>query len=727
MAQATGNNGTIRTTKLIKVYKGTKLPVLDANGNKIIEDNVPSHPSYVPDRIDLCDCPVDDVGTGCVPTTTVQPTTTGMTTITTQPTTTQSICSIVLSWNTPNILCNANGTTTITLSVSGNNGYQVQFWDTNLGMFVDGNTSNSYTYVVASNGQTLSVHARIKGCINEIEYFIQACSPNGTTGTTSTTPPTTVSTTQATTQATTSGTTQATTQNTTQGTTQGTTSGTTQGTTSSTTQETTQATTQGTTQSTTAGTTAATTTQGTTASTTAGTTQATTTAGTTQVTTTQATTTQGTTTQNTTTQTPVLTFNANYVCVNDEERIEISNMAGGSGSNQYSVDGGNNWTPITSSVFQFNVTANTNVSLIVRDIVNPSIYGTANVSVGECASTTGTTTEKLVWNMRLCSDNSNATFQVDNDNLTSGVCLYDNDSGHCYYLVNKGAIVAPLITNYYEESDCPTCLNSHSGTTTTTMNTTTTQETTNTTQKLVWNLQLCSDNSNATYQVDNDNLTAGVCIYDNNSGHCYYTVNKGAIVAPLLTNYYEETDCPTCLANHSNTTTTTGTTTTVGTTETTTVKLVWNLKLCSNNNDATLQVDNDNLTSGVCLYNNDNGECYYTVNKGAIVAPLMTNYFEETDCATCLSNHNTTAVTTTIDTTTTTSTPLTVWRLERCDNGSPAFFEIDNPNLSIGVCILNLDNDTCYTITGSNAQTSALLFNYSEESDCASCISAGHN
>jgi len=63
-----------------------------------------------------------------------------------------------------------------------------------------------------------------------------------------------------------------------------------------------------------------------------------------------------------------------------------------------------------------------------------------------------------------------------------------------------------------------------------------------------WNLNLCSG-GNATYQVDNLNLNAGITLKDNISGICYTTVNQGALVAPLLTNYIETGgDCATCLS-----------------------------------------------------------------------------------------------------------------------------------------------------------------------------------
>jgi hypothetical protein len=64
---------------------------------------------------------------------------------------------------------------------------------------------------------------------------------------------------------------------------------------------------------------------------------------------------------------------------------------------------------------------------------------------------------QMVWNLQLCSDGSNASFQVDNNNLSSGIVLKDNDSGLCYYTVNQGPQVYALLTNYYEESSCASC------------------------------------------------------------------------------------------------------------------------------------------------------------------------------------------------------------------------------------------------------------------------------
>jgi hypothetical protein len=67
------------------------------------------------------------------------------------------------------------------------------------------------------------------------------------------------------------------------------------------------------------------------------------------------------------------------------------------------------------------------------------------------------------WNLKLCSDNSNATYQVDNTNLSTGIVIKDNDSGICYKTDTQGALIGPLLTNYYETGgDCNSCLSSPS-------------------------------------------------------------------------------------------------------------------------------------------------------------------------------------------------------------------------------------------------------------------------
>jgi hypothetical protein len=63
---ASGNTGMVNVVKLIKVYTGTTQPVLDSSGNYILKDNTPGDPDYISSYQDLCDCPVDDEGTGCV-------------------------------------------------------------------------------------------------------------------------------------------------------------------------------------------------------------------------------------------------------------------------------------------------------------------------------------------------------------------------------------------------------------------------------------------------------------------------------------------------------------------------------------------------------------------------------------------------------------------------------------------------------------------------------------
>jgi hypothetical protein len=193
MPTITGNTGNIKVVTLLKVYKNTGLPVIDSNGHQITKSNVVGDPDYIAPYLDLCDCPVDDIATGCVPTTTA-PTTTAPTTTaatTTATPTTTSMCSLMLSWLPYSITCLPNGTTQSQISVTGNAGHQVEFWNPNTMEFEDGNTLNTYILIVPSNGILVSCHARVKGCIQEIQGFITACSPSGTTSPTTTMLPTT--------------------------------------------------------------------------------------------------------------------------------------------------------------------------------------------------------------------------------------------------------------------------------------------------------------------------------------------------------------------------------------------------------------------------------------------------------------------------------------------------------------------------------------------------------
>jgi len=51
----------------------------------------------------------------------------------------------------------------------------------------------------------------------------------------------------------------------------------------------------------------------------------------------------------------------------------------------------------------------------------------------------------------------NATYQIDDINLDTGVVIKDIGTGICYTVANQGAIVGPLLTNYEEHSDCTAC------------------------------------------------------------------------------------------------------------------------------------------------------------------------------------------------------------------------------------------------------------------------------
>lgn len=70
---------------------------------------------------------------------------------------------------------------------------------------------------------------------------------------------------------------------------------------------------------------------------------------------------------------------------------------------------------------------------------------------------TPTSSRTDYWNLQLCSDNSNTTYQVDNNNLSVGMVIKSNDSGICYKIVNQGSLVGTLLTNYEEFSDCQSC------------------------------------------------------------------------------------------------------------------------------------------------------------------------------------------------------------------------------------------------------------------------------
>lgn len=86
-------------------------------------------------------------------------------------------CSNNITWNATNVTCNGNGSSTIVISVSGNNSEIVEF-SLNTDPFVTANVgTNGFSYTFDSNGNSYGVSSRIVGCSTVITEIITACTP----------------------------------------------------------------------------------------------------------------------------------------------------------------------------------------------------------------------------------------------------------------------------------------------------------------------------------------------------------------------------------------------------------------------------------------------------------------------------------------------------------------------------------------------------------------------
>ena len=88
-------------------------------------------------------------------------------------------CNKTLSVSPVSINCiSAENKTRATISVFGNDGNQVQFFNPNINGWEDGNLSlNSHVIEFPSNGQTYQSFIRLKGCQTTSQYNIKVCEP----------------------------------------------------------------------------------------------------------------------------------------------------------------------------------------------------------------------------------------------------------------------------------------------------------------------------------------------------------------------------------------------------------------------------------------------------------------------------------------------------------------------------------------------------------------------
>lgn len=175
------------------------------------------------------------------------------------------------------------------------------------------------------------------------------------------------------------------------------------------------------------------------------------------------------------------------------------------------------------------------------------------------------------------------------------------------------------------------------------------------------------------------------------------------------------------------------------------IQMVWNLRLCSDNSNATYQVNDSNLSSGIVLKDNTSGLCYYTVNMGLITGLLLNSYYETGgDCSSCLSiltliltlvptptlilvpipilvlTPTLTPVLTLTLTLVLTLTILLVYTLSKCSDSSFNITNINISGLNLGT-IVKLSDNNCYSVTGTtNILTSNTIL--SIETDCSSCL-----
>lgn len=90
-----------------------------------------------------------------------------------------------------------------------------------------------------------------------------------------------------------------------------------------------------------------------------------------------------TTTNSTTTISQSLSFSATLICSGGTEHIQLSNIINGSGSYEYSIDLGSNWTT-TGSDIDVSGFVNQTVVVIVRDVNNTASSTSRSVFVSEC-------------------------------------------------------------------------------------------------------------------------------------------------------------------------------------------------------------------------------------------------------------------------------------------------------------------------------------------------------
>jgi hypothetical protein len=95
--------------------------------------------------------------------------------VTPTPTSIPNKCSYTLNWNSPSKTCDGN-TSTITVSVNGNNDEAVEF-STNNGITYQPATTgtNIYVYTTTSNETLIDFKARIVGCNSYIDGSVMSC------------------------------------------------------------------------------------------------------------------------------------------------------------------------------------------------------------------------------------------------------------------------------------------------------------------------------------------------------------------------------------------------------------------------------------------------------------------------------------------------------------------------------------------------------------------------
>lgn len=239
------------------------------------------------------------------------------------------------------------------------------------------------------------------------------------------------------------------------------------------------------------------------------------------------------------------------------------------------------------------------------------------------------------WNLLLCSDSSLANKQVQSGNLSTGIIIKDDDTGICYTVANFNSVTFnPLVINFSEHSDCVSCMGNPQPIpipipvpVPVSLGCTNYQVTNDTGNSLSYQFTCCKLNS-LVQDTINSGETKCICAVTGS-----FSSQNGEVT---FTSQGSCTDSDECIFSCGGIPTPQPIPIPVPQPIPVPVGLAWNLTLCSDGSNATIQVDDINLTSGVIIKDDNTGICYTTVNLNPAIFTLMGQHSEHSDCASCI-------------------------------------------------------------------------------------------